>query len=183
MPVPPFGCIMSMLKGTPFANCTLISHGCQMHSTLVMNNAFWKLCNTLSNSTCISGGSVLPYGELFYVGPLNIMFPSSLGKAPLPPFISPPRERTSVPLSDLIVNANCYLLAQMQMIGQPKWNSMMSELPHSPKLKKWNKRKMKWGEEGLNGGFLMGKAKLRLIYAAAIPCFSSSSHLVGKMEK
>lgn len=55
------------------------------------------------------------------------------------------------------------------MIGQPKWNFMMSELPLPHKLKKWNKRKMKWGEEGLNGGFLMGKAKLRLIYAAWSP--------------
>lgn len=57
------------------------------------------------------------------------------------------------------------------MIGQPKWNFMMSELPLSHKLKKWNKKKMKWGEEGLNGGFLMGKAKLRLIYAARSPVF------------
>lgn len=55
------------------------------------------------------------------------------------------------------------------MIGQPKWNFMMSELPLLHKLKKWNKRKMKWGEEGLNGGFLMGKAKLRLIYVAWSP--------------
>lgn len=57
------------------------------------------------------------------------------------------------------------------MIGQPKWNFMMSELPLSHKLKKWNKKKMKWGEEGLNGGFLMGKAKLRLIYVARSPVF------------
>lgn len=30
------------------------------------------------------------------------------------------RELPAVPLAGLIVNANCYLLAQMQMIGWPK---------------------------------------------------------------
>lgn len=100
------------------------------------------------------------------------MSPSSLRKKPSHSHSSAFQgSAASVPLSGLIVNANCYLLAQMQMIGQPKWNFMTSELPLPHKLKKWNKRKMKWGEKGLNGGFLMGKAKLRLIYAAGSPVF------------
>lgn len=46
-----------------------------------------------------------------------------------PPFLPPHppshpsghlRELPAVPLAGLIVNANCYLLAQMQMIGWPK---------------------------------------------------------------
>lgn len=73
----------------------------------------------------------------------------------VPPFLHPHlshpsdylRELPKVPLTGLIVNANCYLLAQMQMIGWPKWNFMRTELPLSHKLKKWNKGKREMRRE------------------------------------